>query len=157
MPLTPLDIQNKEFHRGFRGYNEEQVDDFLDEITRDFEAVLSESKGLRQELSKAMEELERYRSIEDALNNTLVTAQQTAEDVKGSARKEAELIVKEAQMRAEKMINDARATVDKIRRDFEDTQKQVDYFRLKMRGFLKAQLELFTEDAEPTVKEQDVE
>lgn len=156
MPLTPLDIQNKEFRRGFRGYSEEQVDDFLDEITRDFEGVLGECKGLRQELAKAGEELERYRSIEDALNGTLVTAQQTADDVKASARKEADLIVREAQMRSEKLIEDARAAVEKIRREFEETQKQVDYFRLKMRGFLKAQLELFSESGDLADKEHDI-
>lgn len=157
MPLTPLDIQNKEFRRGFRGYSEEQVDDFLDEITRDYEHVLGEAKGLRQELAKAMEELERYRSIEDALNNTLVTAQQTAEDVKASARKEADLVIREAQMRADKLVEDARAAAERIRREFEETQKQVDYFRMKMRGFLKAQLELFAEDTELAAKEQDEE
>lgn len=157
MPLTPLDIQNKEFRRAFRGYDEEQVDDFLDEITRDFEAALSECKGLRQELSKAMGELERYRSMEETLKGTLVTAQQAAEDVRASARKEADLIIREAQMKADRMIADARAAVDQIRREFEETQKQVEYFRSKMRGFLKAQLELFSEGAEPQGKEQDGE
>lgn len=149
MPLTPLDIQNKEFKRGFRGYSEEEVDEFLDELTRDYEAVLGESKGLRQELAKTQEELERYRSIKDTLNNTLVTAQQSAEEVRASARKEADLIIKEAQMRAAGLIEEAQGEVARIQKQHEATLKQVEYFRMKMRGFLKAQLEMFKEGANP--------
>lgn len=149
MPLTPLDIQNKEFKRGFRGYSEEQVDEFLDELTRDYEAALGECKGLRQELTKAQDELERFRSIKDTLNNTLVTAQQNADEVRASARKEAELIVKEAQMRATQLIDEAQGEVGRIEKQHEATQRQVEYFRMKMRGFLKAQLEMFKEGANP--------
>ena len=52
MPLTPLDIHNKEFSRGFRGYDEDEVNEFLDQVIKDYEIVMREKKELEERLSE---------------------------------------------------------------------------------------------------------
>ncbi|MDI6816665.1 MAG: DivIVA domain-containing protein, partial [Actinomycetota bacterium] len=72
MKLTPLDIHHKEFHRAIRGYNEEEVDKFLDEVAEEFERVFKESIELKEQLEKAKLELDGYQGMEKTLQNTLL-------------------------------------------------------------------------------------
>ncbi|GAY76500.1 cell division initiation protein DivIVA [Sporolactobacillus inulinus] len=96
MPLTPLDIHNKTFTRGFRGYDEDEVNDFLDQIIKDYEALIREKKDLEQEAKNTSEKLSHFSNIETTLNKSILVAQETAEEVKQNANKEAKLIVMEA-------------------------------------------------------------
>ena len=78
--ITPIEIQNKEFRRSFRGYNEEEVDEFLKIVTTDFETLYKENMDLQEKIKLYQEQVSRYKSIEDTLNATLITAQSAAED-----------------------------------------------------------------------------
>jgi len=139
--LTPLDVHNKEFRKGFRGYREEEVDEFLDQVVRDYEEMLREIERLKDELAKAEEKIGHFRRIEETLNNTLVVAQATAEEVKANAHKEADLIIKEAEAEAERRLAAARAEAERIVREYEATRKEAAAFRMKLRSLLLAQLE----------------
>ncbi|GAF66153.1 cell-division initiation protein [Bacillus sp. TS-2] len=97
MPLTPLDIHNKEFTRTFRGYDEDEVNEFLDQIIKDYEAVLREKKDLFARVTDLDEKLEHFKNIEETLNKSILVAQESAEEVRRNAQKEAQLIVKEAE------------------------------------------------------------
>ena len=96
MSLTPLDIHNKEFSRGFRGYDEDEVNEFLDRIIKEFEALIREKKELEEEIESLNERLEHFSNIEETLKKSIFIAEQTAEEVKQNANKEAQLIIKEA-------------------------------------------------------------
>ena len=104
MPLTPVDIHNKEFSRSFRGYDEDEVDQFLDLIVEDFERLYKENLELKERVSLLKEQADYYKSMEATLRDTLVTAQKTAEEVEASAHKNAELIIKEAEQEAQKLF-----------------------------------------------------
>jgi len=104
MKLTPLDIQHKEFRRALRGYNEEDVDSFLDEVVKEFERLFNENIELKERLEKAEEKLKQYEGLEQTLQKTLLTAQQAAEDIQNNAKKEAELIIKEAEVKAKELV-----------------------------------------------------
>ena len=81
--LTPLDIENKKFQKQMmNGYNVDEVDDFLDEITVDYEKLYKENTELRAEIERSKSDLEKYKNIEQTLQNTLVMAQKTADDIK---------------------------------------------------------------------------
>ncbi len=151
MPLTPLDIHNKEFRKAFRGYAENEVDDFLDEVVRDFEALLKENVAVKDELRRAGEQLDQYRNLEETLNKTLIVAQETAEEVKEAARKEAELVVREAREKAEAILREAQARAEEASRQLEELQREAHQFRVRMRSFLQAQLALFSEQ-EPAIE-----
>ncbi|ENO0240188.1 septum site-determining protein DivIVA, partial [Listeria monocytogenes] len=82
MPLSPLDIHNKEFTRGFRGYDEDEVNDFLDQIIKDYEQVIKEKKRIEDTLNNSEERLGHFTNIEETLNKSLIVAQTAAEEVK---------------------------------------------------------------------------
>lgn len=97
MPLTPLDIHNKEFNRGFRGYDEDEVNEFLDQVIKDYELVMRDKKELEGRVSELTDRLGHFTNIEETLNKSILIAQEAAEDVKRNAEKEAKLIIKEAE------------------------------------------------------------
>ena len=149
MALTPMDIHNKEFSKSFRGYKEGEVDDFLDEIVREFENHVKQMASMQEQMEKAQEELERYRNIEDTLNRTMVVAQKTADEVRENARREAELIVREAEQRAKEIIVSSERKVADSRYELEESVRQASLFRAKLRGMLMAQMQALEDDKLP--------
>lgn len=157
MSLTPLDIHNKEFNRSFRGYREEEVDVFLDEVVREFESLLKENAALRERLETMSSTVEQYRELEDTLHNTLIIAQETAEEVKNSARKEAELIVREAEQEAEEARRRARSHLKELSDTYEEIKKQIRLFRARLKSELAGQLELVEQHIRTSERDEDLE
>lgn len=145
MPLTPLDIVNKEFKHGFRGYSEDDVNEFLDEIVRDFEALIRENDELKENTSGMTERLEQYRKLEATLQSTLVVAQQTAEEVKVAARKEAELIIREAESKAQQIVLQAEDRSKATVQEFERIKRESEQFKARVKSLLESQLSLLSE------------
>lgn len=142
MGLSPLDIHNKEFSRVFRGYNEDEVNKFLDQIIKEYELTLRAKKELEKEVDELNERIEHYTAIEESLNKSLVIAQETAEELKANAQKEAKLIIKEAEKNADRIINDALAESRKIAIEAEEVRKQSKVFRTRLKMLIEAQLDM---------------
>ncbi|MBS3938056.1 MAG: DivIVA domain-containing protein [Peptococcaceae bacterium] len=142
MPLKPQDISNKEFKRTLRGYNVEEVDVFLEQLTRDYEANVRELALQREQVQKVEDKLSHYYKLEQTLHGALMVAQETAEEVKNSARKESQLIVKEAEVRAERLVEEAISKARKMATEYTEVQKQAEIFRGRLRALLQAQLEM---------------
>lgn len=141
--LTPLDIENKKFSKQMvNGYNVDEVDDFLDELTADYEKLYKETNESRARLEELTNNLEKYKNIETTLQSTLMMAQTTAEEVKSVAQKEAEQIVKEAQSEARSSIEDLNSQILIKKRELEDIKKQIDVYKAKTEALLISQLEL---------------
>ncbi len=145
MTLTPLDVHNKEFSRGFRGYSEAEVDEFLDQVVKEFEALIRENGELKDRLDELEQALERYRTIEDSLNKTLLLAQQAAEEVRVNGEKEAEVIRERALMEAQRIVDEARERARLAVGDYTEMRREAELFRLRMKTMLQAQLEIFEE------------
>ncbi|MBL1227872.1 DivIVA domain-containing protein [Enterococcus sp. BWB1-3] len=107
MALTPLDIQNKAFSTKMRGYNQDEVDDFLDQVTKDYEDSIQKVRELEKSLKHAEEKLQYFNELKDALNQSIIVAQDTADKVKNSATKESEVIVTSAENTANEMLSNA--------------------------------------------------
>jgi len=148
--LTPNDIHNKEFHRGFRGYAENEVDEFLDEIVRDFEVLIRERQELRLRAEEAEQRLTRFQELEEHLQKALVVAQQTADEVRHSAQREAELITREAQQRAETTMEEARAQLRLLERDLLERRRELDVWKAKVRSMLESELALLADESGST-------
>lgn len=146
MPLTPLDIHNKEFTRGFRGYDEDEVNEFLDQIIKDYETVIREKKDLSEQVNQLNERLSHFTNIEETLNKSILVAQETAEEVKGNATKESKLIIKEAEKNADRIINEALSKSRRISMDVEELKKQAKVFRTRLKMLVEAQLEMIGTD-----------
>lgn len=140
MALTPLDIQNKEFSVVLRGFNREEVDEFLERITRDYEEIIKENVSLKDKVESLEEQMTHYKKIEETLQKAIVVAQDTAEEVKRNASKEAELIRKEAEKDATRIIEDSRYKASRILAEHEELHKQAQAFKLRLRSLVEAQL-----------------
>lgn len=146
MPLTPLDIHNKEFSRGFRGYDEDEVNEFLDQIIKDYELLIREKKELDEKLSSSNERLGHFTNIEETLHKSIIVAQEAAEEVKGNAQKEAKLIIREAEKNADRIVNEALSKARKIAMEIEELKKQSKVFRTRFKMLIEAQLDLLRND-----------
>ncbi|MBM7710584.1 DivIVA domain-containing protein [Enterococcus xiangfangensis] len=125
MALTPLDIQNKNFSTKMRGYNQDEVDDFLDMIVRDYEDSIAKNRELEKALKHSEEKLEYFNELKEALNQSIVVAQDTADKVKSSASKESEVIVSSAQNRADELISNAVQKANLLTTTAEDKAKEI--------------------------------
>nr|WP_239454386.1 DivIVA domain-containing protein [Bacillus suaedaesalsae] len=146
VPLTPLDIHNKEFSRGFRGYDEDEVNEFLDQVIKDYEMVIREKKELEEKLNEQKEKLGHFSNIEETLNKSILIAQETAEEVKRNATKEAKLIVKEAEKNSDRIINESLTKARKVAIEIDELKKQSKVFRNRFRMLIQAQLEMLDTD-----------
>ncbi|SDN25330.1 DivIVA domain-containing protein [Alkalicoccus daliensis] len=142
MPLTPLDIHNKEFTRSFRGYDEDEVNEFLDQVIKDYETVTREKKELFDRVHELEEKLSHFSSIETTLNKSILVAQETAEEVKRNAEKESKLIIKESEKNADRIVNEALSKSRKVSLEIEELKKQAAVYRTRFKMLLEAQLEM---------------
>ncbi len=150
--LTPMDIHNHQFKKSMvRGYNENEVDDFLDKIVVDLEKLLRENERLQSDLALSDAELDKYRRLEKTMNDTLLMAQRTADDVISAARKnademkentarECQNIREQARLEAQKKIAAANAKRDLILKDYNKLVSEKNSFLLKIRTALESEL-----------------
>lgn len=141
--LTPLDIENKRFAKQMvNGYSVEEVDDFLDELTADYTKNYKEVSELRAKVEELDNSLVQYRTIESTLQNTLVMAQTTAEEVKNVAKQKADQIVEDAKSNAQKQVDELNNEIVSKQKELDDIKKQFDIYKAKMESLLISQLEL---------------
>lgn len=146
MPLTPLDIHNKEFSRRLRGYDEDQVNEFLDQVIKDYEALIRENKEYQSQLLALQEKLDHFANIEETLSKTIIVAQEAADEVKNNAKKEAQLIVKEAEKNADRIINESLTKSRKVSLEVDELKKQASIYRARFRTLIEAQLDMLKND-----------
>ena len=141
--ITPLDIENKKFSKQMmNGYNVEEVDDFLDDLTVDYSKNYKEITELRAKVEELNKSLEHYKTIEETLQNTLIMAQTTADDIKNVAKQQADQIINEAKGSAKKQADELENEIVAKKRELDDVKKQFDIYKAKMESLLISQLEL---------------
>ena len=145
MKLTPMDINNKEFKRGIRGYNPDEVDEFLDEVVENYEELYKENSRLKESITRLKDKVEHYERLEATIQNTLLLAQNAAEQAKETSQKEADLIVNNANETAQKILDKAHNDVIGINDEYERVKEEFIKFRAKFRGFMNTQLQTFDE------------
>lgn len=143
---TPLDIENKKFAKQMmNGYSVEEVDNFLDELTLDYEKLYKESNDNKGKISELEASLVKYKNIESTLQNTLVMAQTTADEIKKVAKQEADQIIKDAQGTAKEQLMELEQKVTMKSKELDELKKQFDVYKAKMESLLISQLELLKE------------
>ena len=144
--ITPLEIENKKFSKQMmNGYSVEEVDDFLDELTACYEKIYKDSNESKDKIGELEGKLEHYKQIEGTLNNTLIMAQTTAEDIKNVARQQADQIIKDAESDAKQSLTNLEQQIALKQKSLEDLQKQFDVYKAKIESLLISQLELIKE------------
>ncbi len=137
MKLTPLDIHHKEFGRSLRGYNEAEVDEFLDQVADELERLFKENIDLNERLEANEEKVKGYQDMERTLHNTMVSAQKSAEDIIAGARHEAEVVLKDAEVKAKEIIHNALQQKQRTQADLMRIKAAEEEFRAKFKSLLE--------------------
>lgn len=156
MRLTAMDINNKEFKKAMRGYNSDEVDEFLDKLAEDYEILYKENSTLKEKIQGLNERVEHYSKIETTIQNTLLLAQNAAEQAKLSSQKEGDLIIKNANDTAQRILDKAHNDVMSINDDYERVKQEFFKFRSKFRNFIKTQVDTFDDLEKDFIKNYNV-
>src|SRR5665213_855725 len=134
--ISPVDIQHKTFKRKLQGYDPADVDQFLDEVIEVLEDDAHKQAALEAEIADLKERISHFKAMEESLQNTLVLAQRTADEVKASAHKEADLIRQEARLQAEREIGGLNDRLDDVRREHSRTLDVAEQAKSEIRSLL---------------------
>ncbi|PKQ21377.1 MAG: hypothetical protein CVT66_00860 [Actinobacteria bacterium HGW-Actinobacteria-6] len=137
MKLTPLDIHHKEFGRSLRGYNEAEVDAFLDQVADELERLFKENIDLSERMETIEEKVKAYQDMERTLHNTLVSAQKSAEDIIAKSLHEAEVVLKDAEVKAKEIIHNALQQKQKTQGELMRIKAAEEDFRARFRSLLE--------------------
>jgi len=138
--ITPLEIQEKEFSRGLKGFKEEEVNEFLDQITLDLERLLADNEQLYKENQQLKEELKKFQESEHSVINTLETAKALMNDISVSAEKRAQILLKNAELEAQTMMREAKETVARMNDEHIVLSNKLSTFRRKYKELLEGEL-----------------
>jgi len=140
--ITPVDIQHRTFKKALQGYDRAEVDQFLDEIIETLEDDAQHRAALEAEIADLKERISHFKAMEESLQNTLLLAQRTADEVKASAHKEADLIKEQARISAEREISTFTDAAADARREHQRAKEAAEKARGELRGLLMTHLSL---------------
>ena len=141
--ITPQDIQDKVFDKSVRGYNADQVDQFLDDLTKDLQSIIEERDNLSVQLADAVVKLDEYKAQEGAVIRTLESAKALMNDISASAEKRADIITKNAELDADRMIRTARDTVERLKEEEQNLTIRVNSIKNRFKNILQAEMDRF--------------
>ena len=142
MKLTPLDIRQKQFKSTFRGLDSKDVEGFLELIATEFEELTKENMLLKEDAGRQKQRIDEYRDHEKTLQETMVTAQKIAEDMKQSAKKQSEIVISEAELQAEKIVQGAHTRLVQLVSEINELKRQRTQFESQVRHVVDAHLKL---------------
>lgn len=140
--ITPVDIQHKSFKKALQGYDRADVDGFLDEVIETLEDEAQHRAALEAEIADLKERVSHFKAMEESLQNTLVLAQRTADEVKASAHKEADLIREQARLAGEREIAGYNDRIADVRREHQRAVDSAEKARSELRSLLTTHLAL---------------
>ena len=142
----------EKFSRTLRGYNPEEVNEFLDNVIKQVEQIVAENKNkdikiaeLEKSLEQSKHKLETYERMEATLNKAILMAQKTSEQIKLNAHDESELIINDAKQNANRIVNEALIRAENTEREAMLLQRNINVFKRRVRDIVEAQLEVVKE------------
>lgn len=164
MPVRPIDLRRKEFKSGFRGYDANQVDDFLDEVADEFERAVNDNGRMRDEIEVLKGRLQQFEELEGSIRAALVHAEQAAEDLRRSAnreadavreaaQREAEFTVREAQERSHRLLADSSSRVERVDESYKALTTAKQQFANDFRHLLRTYLSVMDQADTASAKE----
>ncbi|MBH1940884.1 DivIVA domain-containing protein [Mobilitalea sibirica] len=144
--FTPSEIREKGFKSGI-GYDKKDVEQFIQELSTEYEALLNENIELKKKMSELNESLSYYKSIEKTLQKALVLAEKTAQETKDTAVKEAEVIEREAKAKAKLIYADSKKQIEYLEHKALNLVQQYDLFKAHFKNLLNAQVELLNSNS----------
>lgn len=126
-----MEIRNHQFSKSLRGFNQEEVKNILTIIAQDYETLYVENSQLKESMLKLEYELNKFKKLEETMNSSLIVAQQTADNIKANAHRDADILV-----------DDAKKRIAEIFLLYQDITKRLNIFNLELKGQVSGQLEM---------------
>ena len=105
--LTPIEIKNKDFSKKLKGYNRDEVDDFLNEVYENYKDLFRENSLLKEQLSRAENEIVRFKSVEEKMNTAILNAQAMGDEIRNKALKETKELMEKTETESCDILKDA--------------------------------------------------
>lgn len=131
MMITAMEIRNQQFKKSIRGYHEDDVKGFLLNLSQDYEQLYSENAHLKENIQRLEYELNKYRKLEETMNSSLILAQQTADDLKANARKEAGIMLEESKRKINEMLM-----------VYQDVVKRINLFNAELKAHINSEMDI---------------
>lgn len=144
--ITPSDIENKEFRRVKKGFDPDEVDEFLDLIIVDMEKLIKENRRLKDELAKVSSQVDKHVNSESTVYETLAAAKQLMNDIAASAERRAEILLKNAELQADMITREAKENISRYTDEGNRLMSRVDLLRERYRSMLRDELDRVNED-----------
>ncbi len=142
MNFVPNDLQNIAFKKSMVGYNVLQVEDVLLKVVEDLSGLIKENSKLKEKLEDSQDKVKYYKTIENNLQNSLIIAQQTSEEIVANARNNADNIQKEAELRAQQIVEEAHKQVLSVKFEYEHLRRDVVAYKAKIESIISSQLKV---------------
>jgi cell division initiation protein len=153
--VTPIDIQQKRFHVGFRGFDQTEVEMFLDLVRDEMETLVREVMELREFRQTYDERVRELTAKEETVKNTLLMTQKLVEDLKENARKEGSLIIKDAEVRSQQIVGDSQQEKVALEADILNLKRHKHHFLQDLKKVIQMHLEMVCfEESGDEVKEE---
>lgn len=143
MNLSPLDIRKHEFNKSFRGYDDDEVNAFLDVVSMEYESLIRENALLNEKVRTANDQLKRYHDIESTLQETLLSAERAREETVKTAKKQAEIIIREAEVKAASIMEEGRRVFAGLQNRINMLMIQKDTYLSRIKALIHSQLDTF--------------
>ncbi len=138
MKLTPLDLQQQVFRKTMRGYDPKQIEEFLDLVRAEWEILIRENQGLKDEMGKLERRIHEHLEKERMLQDTLMTAQRMSEDLKQTAKKEAEIVISQAELQGDRILHQAHKRLTEVIDEINELKRERAEFEGRLRGILES-------------------
>lgn len=143
--ITPVDLENKEFKRGFRGYDIDEVETFLTELSKDYARIYRENASLKDKNAILTDAIENYKEMEETMRSAIISAQRTSEEILRNAHEQADTIIKEAKVRATEITNEMDADIQALKRETAEIEGRNSLLRAKLKTVLNTYLGMLDE------------
>lgn len=140
--LRPIDIQTKEFEHKIKGYNPDQVDDFLDKVIHDYEILIKENQSLKEKLEETENKLSSYKSIEKTLDGAVSVARETASGIINNAKLESENIIRRAKLDAQKLERQIDEEHIKKQHEIIQMNSEMDAYKVRLKSICGSIVEI---------------
>lgn len=140
--LKPIDIETKDFKKAAFGYSVDEVDSFLDEVIYDYEKLYDENKKLNSTIESLNETVNYYKSMEETIKNTILSAEKNAEESKKIAEQKADNIIKDAENHAADLVQNTRIEASILRNEIMGLKSRYEGLKGGLRAVLETQLKM---------------
>lgn len=142
MKFTPQSIKNQQFNKSVRGYDKEEVEAFLENLSDEFEQLIYENETFKKEFDEMNAKLEEYKKIEKNLQHTLLTATESSTKAVDSAKRQTQLMIKEAELKASQIIDKASQQSEAIKKSVIELREERKLLIARLRAMIESQATL---------------